>query len=214
MIIAADSAGFDLWASQFPSDYVPLIYDLIRESWDSVREIDLLLEVPITRKLCHQLRQSKNRAQLPFRIDPESSVLGDDGEETGRLDLRFSHGHNENVYFSIECKRLRVILKTGVIAKRSSEYVKEGMCRYFNGQYAVGLNRGGMLGYVMDGDISKAKVNVAEAIHRHRTELMMAPSSSVKESCIFPEDDRMFDTCHTQPPGERFLIHHLLLAMQ
>ena len=214
LVFATDNAGFSQWADQFPDDYVPLIYDLVMDSWPSVKKGDGFKEVPITRDLCHQLRQHKNRSRHQFRIELESTELVATGEETGRIDLKFSHGYDEYVYFSIECKRLRVVRKDRAIAAMASEYVKEGMFRHFNGQYAVGLNKGGMLGYVMDGDVPRAKENVTKAIHSFRTKLMIAHSAPAEESRIFPKDARMFDTSHAHPQGQLFLIHHLLLPMQ
>ncbi len=214
LILGTDTPGFDLWADQFPAGYVPLIYNLIMNAWPSVKKDACLLEVPITRDLCCQLRRSRNRSRSPFLIQLESHELNNAGEETGRIDLKFMHGHREHVYYSIECKRLRVVQKDGSTSALASEYVKKGMFRYFNGQYAAGLDRGGMLGYVMDGDIPKARDNVVASIERNRKMLRMKSAASAKMSSILPNDPRMFDTSHTQPPGRLFAIHHLLLAMQ
>lgn len=214
LILGTDTPEFDLWADQFPTDYVPLIYHLIINAWPSVKKDANLLEVPITRDLCCQLRKSKYRSRSPFSIHLESHELNVAGEETGRIDLKFMHGHREHVYYSIECKRLRVVRKDGSTAALASEYVKEGMFRYFNGQYAADLNKGGMLGYVMDGDVPKARDNVVALIERNRNTLRMKSTASANVSSILPSDPGMFDTSHTQPPGRLFIIHHLLLAMQ
>jgi hypothetical protein len=213
LIEARDIGAFDLWADQFPTDYVPLIYRLILDTWPDVKKDTASHEVPITRDLCSRLRRSKDRSRSPFSIHLESHELDDEGEETGRIDLKFMHGHREHVYYSIECKRLRVVQKDGSISALVAEYVKEGMFRYFNGQYAVGLDKGGMLGYVMDGDVPKAKSNVAASIKGNKKKLRMKPQGSVKVSSILPTHPGMFDTRHTQPTTGPFVIHHLLLAM-
>ncbi len=214
MIIVPDSASFDLWGDQFPDSYVPVIYELILESWPTVKKGRNLLEPRITRDLRHQLINHKDRSRHFFRIERESCVDNASGEETGKIDLSFFCGLNEHVYFSIECKRLRVPKAVGKVSALASEYVKEGIFRYFNGQYAAGLDKGGMLGYVMDGDIPKARSNVVASIERNRKTLRMKSTASVNMSSILPSDPRMFDTSHTQPPGKLFIIHHLLLAMQ
>lgn len=214
VILGAGIPGFDEWGDQFPDEYVPLIYDLIINAWSFVKKDASLLEVPITQDLCCQLRRIKNRSRLRLLIPLESHELNVAGEETGRIDLKFYHGHKEHVYYSIECKRLRVARKDGSTASLASEYVKEGMFRYFNGQYAVDLGKGGMLGYVMDGDIPKARGNVVASIERNRKTLRMKSTASAKMSSILPNDLRIFDTSHTQSSGRPFTIHHLLLAMQ
>lgn len=214
LILGTGTPEFDRWADQFPTDYVPLIYSLILESWPTVKKGPDLLEPRITRNLRHQLINHKDRSRHFFRIERESCVDNASGEETGRIDLSFSYGPVEDVYFSIECKRLRVKRKDGRTRTLAPEYVKDGMFRYFNGQYAADLDKGGMLGYVMDGDIPKARGNVVASIERHRATLRMKSTASADTSSILPHDPRMFETSHTQPPGRQFTIHHLLLAMQ
>ena len=214
LILGTTTPGFDLWANQFPDEYVPLIYQLIMEAWPSVRKGADLLEPRITRDLRRQLLNHQDRSKHFFRIERESCVDDASGEEMGRIDLLFSYGFDVHVYFSIECKRLRVVRKDGKPSALASEYVKDGMFRYFNGQYAVDLAKGGMLGYVMDGDVSRARDNVVASIERHRQTLRMESAASSEPSRILPHDRRMFDTSHTQPSGKLFLIHHLLLAMR
>ncbi len=214
LVVGENTPGFNLWADQFPKDYVPLVYQLIIDVWPCVKKGADLLEPRITRDLRHKLINHKDRSKHFFRIGRESCVDDTSGEETGRIDLSFFHGYDEHVYFSIECKRLLVARKDGSTSALASEYVSEGMLRYFNGQYAVGLDRGGMLGYVMDADVPKARANVVASIERNRGMLRMEADASSEPSRILHNDRRMFDTSHTQPSGKAFLIHHLLLAMQ
>ncbi len=214
LILGTGASGFDRWADQFPADYVPLIYDLIMKAWPSVTKNANLLEVPINRDLCCHLRRSSIRSRSPFSIHLESYELNVAGEETGRIDLKFMYGHHDHVYYSLECKRLRVPRADGKVAALASKYVKDGMFRYFNGQYAADLDKGGMLGYVMDGDVPRARSNVGASLEQNRKRLRMKSPASAKRSSILPSDPRMFDTSHAQPPGRHFTIHHLLLAMQ
>lgn len=203
------------WADQFPEDYLPLIINLILDSWKSFQIPEKRLEVPITQKLCAHLRNHKDRSKHFFRIEWEPYELDREGNVSGRIDLKFIHGAscNEQVYFAFECKLLRVPDSKGNTRALAAEYVKEGMVRYFNGQYAVGLNKGGMLGYVMDGDITKAKKNIKKAIEQRRDKLHMAKAGTTERTDIV-RDRRVFKTEHLPNPPESFTIHHILLAVQ
>jgi hypothetical protein len=132
-------------------------------------------------------------------------------KQLGRLDLRFIQGFRRKVYFSIECKRLRINLPKGFNAL-SKEYVIEGMYRYFNGQYAQELDKGGMLGYVMDGNCNEAIKDVQKAIEKQRLDLYMQDNETLKDStCIISRQVK--ETLHKYGPNEKFTIYHLFLPM-
>ena len=202
----------DPWADQFPDDYVPIIFKLILKSWKTFSVPPKRLEVPITKKLCAHLRTQKKPSHL-FLILWESCELDSNGNEKGRIDLKFYQSGNcrEHVYFSIECKRLHVPYPSGRISAYASVYVTEGMYRYFNGQYAEDLNKGGMLGYVMDGKVKKARENVKKAIEARRSDLHMGRADTIEASTI-SKDSRVFQTRHNYPPKDTFMIYHVLLA--
>ena len=166
----------------------------------------------MTKAFCAHLRNNKNRSCHYFRIEWESHVLDPAGEEIGRIDICFSQGCDEAVYLSIECKRLGVTFPGGSFANLATEYVEEGMDRYFNGQYATGLNKGGMLGYVMDGKIAEAQKHVKDAIDSHRTQLKMGARKSLGASSLFPGNSKVKETQHRFGPDGTFLIHHIFLA--
>jgi len=146
------SGNLSIKWEQFSPDDVCKIIKLILDSNKSFKvppkKTSSKLEDHITNRFCAHLRNNKNRSTHFFCIEPQSDILDDVGELVGRIDLKFISGNEEKVYFSFECKVLRVTRPSGQISASYSEYVKEGMYRYFNGQYAQGLNKGGMLGYV------------------------------------------------------------------
>lgn len=165
---------FSLWDDLFPDSLVPQLIELICEAWQSIKlDKSDRLEVPITRKLYARLQLLKSLRdqgpdRLPFRIswetplvDPLTSVV------KGRIDIRFSHGHCEEVYFAVECKRLNVVSRTRV-SSLAGDYVEDGMMRFITGQYAEGLDKGGMLAYVMDGQIGPAVESIRRAIEARR----------------------------------------------
>jgi hypothetical protein len=205
--------NIDLWADQFPDDQIPEIIQLIVNSWDCFQAPRNLHEVPITRLFRAHLRNNKNRSTHYFRIEWESTELDESGQETGRIDLKFTQGLIENVYFSIECKRLRVTFPSGRFSTIADKYVTDGMCRYFNEQYAQGLDKGGMLGYVMDGNTNEAIQDVTQAIERHRSDLYMPENEAIRRSLILT-NDRVKETHHNYGSEGHFTLHHIFLPVQ
>ena len=93
----------------------------------------------------------------------------------------------------------------------SGEYVKNGMMRYVEGKYAGGLDKGGMLGYVMDGEVSSAIGSVGRSIAEQRAELKLN-NGGLERSSIMPADDRVRETRHLFD-SRRFVTHHLFVAV-
>ncbi len=207
-MVIPDSIG--PWTTQFPQDQIPRLLGLVLESWKTFKVLKDRLEVPITKRFCAHLRNRKDRSIHFFRIFWELPVVNDVGEETGRIDLSFySHGFEESVYFSLECKRLRVDMPSG-FKSLAREYVTDGMIRYFNGQYAEGLDRGGMLGYVMDGQIDAAIDDVGKAIENRRLDLYMGADETLRRSsCLFSAQVR--ETRHNYGPSGKFVVYHVFV---
>jgi len=204
----------DPWADQFNNNYVPLLLELIINSWKTFQIPSSRLENPITRHFCIHLRNNKDRDKHFFRIEWESSDINKEGNEQGRIDLKFmGYGScDERVYFSIECKRLRVTFPKGRFDTLAREYVKEGMIRYFNGQYATGLNKGGMLGYVMDGNTQAAIADVKKSIESKRSHLCMKSDATLETSEII-NNSCIRQTLHSKQGNFSFTIHHIFLPI-
>jgi len=207
----AVTGDINLWAKNFPSEYIPAVIRLILNSWQTFKFTCKPLEVPITQRLCAHLRNNKDRSFDFFRIDWEPYEIDDRGNITGRIDLKFSQGLDEKVYFSFECKRLRVIFPSG-FDSLASKYVTDGMSRYFNGQYAQGLDRGGMLGYVMDGNIDEAIKDVQKAIEERRQNLYMSEGHTLKEATII-SSEQVKESSHNYGPDGKFVIYHIFLPL-
>lgn len=173
MMVAGDPS---LWSNLFLDDLLPKILDLVFMAWSDFAQPDRSDgEVPITRRFREHLIRHKNMGRLPFSIWSESEETDPNtGAVIGRIDLRFLHGYREDVYFAFECKRLNGVRKED----RSSLarlYVLEGMMRFVDGKYAKGLDKGGMLGYVMDGDTKSALEAVSTACDKNVQKLCMHP---------------------------------------
>ena len=137
--------------------------------------------------------------------------MDSEGEVTGRIDLKFSQGFDENVYFSLECKRLRVRPHSR-FDTLANKYVTQGMFRYFTGQYAKGLNKGGMLAYIMDGEVEAAIYDVTKSVEKNRIPLYMGSDDTLCISRLSSQQVR--ETYHNYGPDSRFMIYHIFLPAQ
>lgn len=206
----AVTGNLDRWATQFPDSLVPEIIRLVLSSWTEFSTNETW-EVLITQEFFVVLRRNQEFSKLPFLIDLEITLLNQSGTgQQGRLDLRFIAGHLGSVYYSIECKRLRVNFDSG-FNTLANEYVTAGMFRYFNGQYATDLDKGGMLGYVMDGDVEAAIDDVRQAIESRRGELNMSANETLHQPTIFPEQVK--ETIHNYGPSGQFTTYHIFLPI-
>ena len=203
----------DDWHGLFAA-LVPDILELVWSTWRTMRPLAPdALEDPTTEELCRRLRQSRTAAELPFRIDIQMVELGESPDaDQGRMDIVFSPPlPTEVVYFCLECKRLNV-RKAGATRSYATDYVIHGMMRFITGQYAPHVQHGGMLGYVLDGDVARAIEGVSAAIGRRCEELGMGRPCALHQSSIRTTDASAMETQHSRGhDGEPFVIQHLFV---
>lgn len=203
----------DLWSDTFPADLIPRILGAAVEAWEALEKpIPEELEVPITKRFKHALKQVKDFNRLPFRIEREAAE--DDpttGQELGRIDIKLlpAVSAREDVYFAFECKRLNVMAGP---SRRSlaPEYVTEGMMRFITGQYAASMNHGGMIGYVLDGRPEDAIQLVSNKIASHTTDLCMDRFTHLGPSTLCSHFAYARETGHALSQ-KFFVLHHLFL---
>lgn len=195
---------------QFPQKEVKQAIQLILQSWKSFKTEESL-EDKITNKFYIHLIKNKNRSKYFFAIVLRAAEIDEQGEEIGEIDLKAIYRNQEKTYFSFECKRLRVHFPSG-FDTLAGKYVTKGMYRYFNGKYARDLDKGGMLGYIMDGNYDEAVKDVQKAIEKRRLNLYMQESETLKDSsCITSKQVK--ETLHKYSPKEKFTIYHIFLPM-
>src|ERR1035437_6832219 len=153
--------------------FIPDLLELVCEAWSHVQGIGPIdNEVTITERFLMPLR--RNKRDLPFRISLETAVSDEDtGHPLGRVDIEFAPcwSANEDVYFAIECKCLR-IPRQGKVRSNADRYVgTDGMIRFVSGKYSKGHPAAAMAGYVMDGDCASAIASVGEAIRKRSADL-------------------------------------------
>src|SRR6185437_12287599 len=118
----------------------------------------------------------------------------------------------EDIYFCLECKLLNVVAN-GQSRAYAAEYVTEGMIRFITGQYAKAVRHGGMLAYVLDGDVGRATANVAANIQTHGATLCVVAPVGFLMSSLLPDDARVRETHYRRPhDAALFCIHHLFMA--
>lgn len=195
---------------------VPVILDLVISTWEAMPPpVSNAREDPTTETLCRCLRQNRDSSDLPFRIDIQMVELDPvAGEDQGRMDIAFSPPvPREDIYFCLECKRLNVV-NDGKVRPYTSEYVTHGMLRFIRGQYAARVRYGGMLGYVLDGNVTQAIQNVSGVIRNRFQELGMDSPGEMLPSSVRPDDSRLRETHHSRPHvSGRFQIHHIFAAV-
>ena len=191
---------------------VPDILDLIVSTWrDMPAPASGAREDPTTEELCRRLRRNRGATELPFRIDIQLVELDPEADVAqGRMDIVFSPLiPTEDVYFCLECKRLNVA-GSNRVRSYASEYVTHGMLRFVKGNYAARVHHGGMLAYVLDGNIRSAMARVSQLIRRRYQELGMQPPGTMLRSSIRPRDGAVRETRHARDfSNSAFCIHHI-----
>lgn len=202
--------SLDPWADSFPDALVGDVIALLLDGWQQVRPFQgWPIEDQITRAFVVQLRRAKKSRKLPFSVHEQYELVDAvTGEVAGRIDLCVMHGHDEEVYLAFECKRLNVPTRAGKVYRRASEYVTQGMTRFIRDQYRGDV--GGMVGYVLDRDVSGALLAVERSVSRHARTLFLdaAPPPLSASTCSAVSSVRL--TSHTV--GARHcLLHHVFL---
>ncbi len=194
---------------------VPVILNLVIASWEGLTPPAAdETEDNITNELCRALQQNRTARGLMFQIRPQVIELDPmPGEDLGRMDIAFIPlVPREDIYFCLESKRLNVI-KNGKPRAYASQYVNAGMVRFITGQYSKAVRHGGMLAYVLDGDVARAIKNVEANIRKAHKELCMPPPGTLRSSTVLTAEDRARETEHQRAhETELFRIHHLFMA--
>ncbi|MGD1156869.1 MAG: hypothetical protein ABSA41_13690 [Terriglobia bacterium] len=196
---------------------VPEILTLVIASWQEMPSpAPDEKEDNITIALCRTLTQDRTARGLMFQIRTQVVELDPmPGEDLGRLDIAFIPlVPREDIYFCLESKRLNVV-KNGKLRTYASEYVRLGMLRFVTGQYSRMVRHGGMIGYVLDGNISDAMTNVETNIRQRHEELCMTPPGAFQPSAVLMGDTRARETHHHRANETiLFRIHHMFMASQ
>jgi hypothetical protein len=196
----------------------PLVPDILRlviASWEGMRPpAPDAREDDISVELYRALQQNRTARGLMFQIGTQQVELDPaPGQDVGRMDITFRPlVPREDIYFCLECKRLNVN-KDGVLRAYAAEYVTFGMLRFVTGQYANAVQHGGMIGYVLDGNVARAMANVESNLQTQHVVLRMTAPGAFQRSSILTRDDRARETHHGRDHQTTlFCVHHLFMA--
>jgi len=201
------------WDDFFSTNFIPQIIDLVLASWQAMSApAPDQLEDKITIALYCSLSRNQSLCTLPFLIRVQDVEIDLELErETGRKDITFFPALQADVYFCLECKRLNVV-EEGETRAYASEYVRQGMTRFVSRQYSPFVRHGGMLGYVLNGDVGRAMKNIELNIQARHLELGMTPPGTFAQSSIKPENEHIRETHHhREAEAAIFRIHHLFI---
>jgi hypothetical protein len=201
------------WDDFFQENLIPAILSHIISTWTLMEKPGQSdYEPDICRKLYAALKTSKDRNRHPFLIRIEDVEVTNLAEETGRKDIAFfPPANDEDIYFCLEAKRLNA-LESGRRRSLADKYVKGGMQRFVDGKYSRFVHHGGMLGYVLDGKVTRAMKNVEANIRAHAKELGMALPGGFLASSVRPDDPSTKETHHRRGHDTAlFRIHHLFM---
>lgn len=202
------------WDDFFQQNLIPAVLSHVLDTWDRMKKPGQTdLEDKISVKLYSALVTGKDRNRHSFLIRYQDVEVDTNlAKETGRKDIVVYPSFQEDVYFCLEAKRLNARV-SGVQKSLADEYVKEGMQRFVDGKYSRAVRHGGMLGYVLDGQIARAIKNVEANVRARATELGMQSPGRLLPSSVRQGDDAAKETHHQRAhETATFRIHHLFVA--
>ena len=224
----------DMRRRLFPTGFGAEVMHLVLETWQTFTlHHRVRHEEPITALFRRALIDGYLAAGRNWFVTLEDPVTDSMfGTELGRNDLNFfpPNHRGQTIFFTVECKRLNVTRPPSVSATAravragrtpprptfhhlADHYVTQGMQRFVDELYSKGLPCGGMVGYVMDGDLDGAFRRVRTEIQASRDtlritsrNLLYAPSVALRGWT------HSADTRHLRNDSE-FLLHHALLGV-
>jgi len=205
----------DRWDDLFASELIPAVLALVLDTWDRIDKPAMDEHEDYTSvRLYSGMVSGKDRQRHAFLIRYQDVEVDSDLEkETGRKDIVFfPPANDEDIYFCLEAKRLNARVD-GVMKSLADEYVKSGMQRFVDAKYSRHVHHGGMLGYVLDGDVRRAMGNVLNNIQSNHSALGMGPPGEWLDSPLRPGDPHTKETRHRRAHDTaQFRLHHLFVA--
>ncbi len=208
------------WVPLFPQEEIPSILAALVRSGARLKKLhETELENDLSDRLRDELDRDLGLRQRPVELYREVPLYDRKRarrRQLGRTDLMFLYStgaHKPWPYFVLESKRLHVSFPSGW-QSLISEYVTghQGMMCFIDQRYAQGLAAGGMLGYVFDGQVEKARASVGAVIASNHHQLKCSSATAFAPSSVLAGVSEIGETTHTLPQGD-FVIYHLFLAV-
>jgi hypothetical protein len=208
------------WIPLFPEEEVPFILAAVLRSGARLRKLHSTeLENDLSDRLRDLLDREPSLRDRPveiFREVPLYDRRRSRQRQLGRTDLMFLYSTGVSKpwpYFVIETKRLHVAFASGW-QSLVSEYVTghQGMMCFIEGRYSSGLASGGMLGYVFDGAVERARTAISASIEANHIRLRCGPAPRFLPSSLLTGRPRVSESQHSLPVGV-LTIYHLFLPL-
>lgn len=163
----------------------------------TINLVHLLSKDAVVRRICYFVTYQHE----PFGTHPGGTKFS-----KGKIDIAFLVDQDRERYLAYECKRLNVI--NNGRASLATRYVDQGMMRFLTEQYAEGLPVGGMLGYVMDGDLAFALSQITAAVTARKVPLGLTAGPTLGPPIAGIE---RFATNHQRANKSDIELRHALL---
>jgi len=199
----------------FPHGQIPVVLSSILQAGSTLqKKTERDREDWITRRLYKRLILIPTFRDGPLGIHLKPEIISinlDADTPAGEIDLLVSCGRGYEIYFPLEAKRLRVRSPKGEVIPGSGAYVNDGMMRFITGKYAPCMEAAAMLGYVFDGKMDLARVDVNRVVRSKCLELKLISPKQLLRSNILPAS-QIGETRHDL--GKRsFVIYHVFLSV-
>ena len=202
----------------FPEDEIPrIINEILDCSINLQKKNKTEREDHLTYRLYGIITRSKGYRSGPLRYllpVTQYDVFSNSHDlPVGRLDIAYIYGSLRDSYFAVEAKSLHVTYPSGW-QSRISDYVSgdQGMMCFVTGKYSATQRSGAMLGYVFDGDITKARDGISKSILNNAKTLKLSDSNGMIKSNIVKRPEQVDETRHRF--GHRpFVIYHMLISV-
>lgn len=156
----------------------------------------------------------KNYRLFDLHFDIFGEVTNDEDFE-GNYDIIINNTYWKNV-FHFECKNLDTsqglvnkYVYCKIHPKGKPPKMDGGVYRYFNGKYAQNQNFGGMIGFVLNGNVQVIKTKI---INKLKTPFDISPEGNLNQLIdnSIMQNDFTFDSIHSRFNID-FTLHHFLL---
>lgn len=130
------------------------------------------------------------------------------------LDLRMwgSWEDYHRVHFVWECKRIADSYEDKNYKDLISEYITEGIFRFIDEEYAVGLDDAGILAYVLGGDVPKIVDGINQSMQSSRRKRRLSTSDHLQLAPSIGTFTHIYQSCHKRlDSASPIKLHHLFL---
>lgn len=152
-----------------------------------------------------------------MHFDVVGENKNDDSENEGFYDITtlntywVEKGTTNKVRFHFECKNLdksKGLVNKYVCYNKGHSAFDGGVYRYFNGKYAQNLNFGGMIGFVLEGNLLETKNKIVTKLADKFDITPEGNLLNITDNSI-EGNEFTFDSVHIRLSQE-FILHHIL----